>query len=155
VQSEGFEKGKVVKKNKQVKPKSHSKSILLGITVILVAGLAWYAIQPSEKAGVTSLAAAERPKTLSPALFAGDPKAQAAYQVAEDIPEVLEQLPCFCGCMAHYGHKNNLFCFSDSHGAGCNLCENIALDAKEMHNRGVPVDKIKQTIIDRYSHGEP
>jgi len=110
-------------------------------------------LRPGEGTSAGSLAA-ERPYTLDPAQFRNDAKAQAAYQVARDMPEVLEQLPCFCGCMAHFGHKNNLFCFSDTHGAGCDLCENIALDARDMHKQGLSTEKIKEKIIERYSHGE-
>jgi hypothetical protein len=55
------------------------------------------------------------PKTLDPKLFKG--KAKQAYQVAKEIPEVLNQIPCFCECEA-YGHENLLDCFIDNHGAG-------------------------------------
>jgi hypothetical protein len=55
------------------------------------------------------------PKTLDPHHFKG--KAKQAYQIAEDIPEVLAQMPCFCDCDA-FGHENLLDCFIDQHGAG-------------------------------------
>ncbi len=55
------------------------------------------------------------PKTLDPNLFKG--KAKEAYQVAREIPEILAQMPCFCGCET-YGHENLLDCFVDNHGAG-------------------------------------
>ena len=55
------------------------------------------------------------PKTLDPGLFRG--KANKAYQIAKEIPEVLAQVPCFCECDV-YGHENLLDCFIDSHGAG-------------------------------------
>ena len=148
------EGGLSLKPNKRSKKKPSRGVVVLVLAVVVVlAGVTWFVLRPGEQlAG--SLATAVRPHTLSPSQFAGDTKAQAAYQVAQDIPEVLEQLPCFCGCMLHYGHKNNLFCFSDTHGAGCDLCENIALDARDMHKQGLSIEKIKQTIIDRYSHGE-
>jgi len=55
------------------------------------------------------------PKTLDPNLFKR--KARQAYEIAEEIPEVLAQMPCFCECEA-YGHENLLDCFIDNHGAG-------------------------------------
>ena len=55
------------------------------------------------------------PKTLDPNLFEG--KAKEAYQVAKEIPEILAQVPCFCGCKA-VGHENLLDCFVDEHGVG-------------------------------------
>jgi len=57
-----------------------------------------------------------RPYILSPASFP-EPEVQRSYQVARDIPEVLEYMPCYCGCYASSGHRNNLDCFKDNHGA--------------------------------------
>ena len=55
------------------------------------------------------------PKTLDPELFEGE--AKRAYQVAKEIPEILAQMPCFCGCDTP-GHQNLLDCFVDRHGEG-------------------------------------
>jgi hypothetical protein len=54
--------------------------------------------------------------TLRPEAFSG--KIHEAYQAAADIPEVLSQVECFCGCMQEKGHTSNLFCFKDRHAAG-------------------------------------
>src|SRR5881398_3312046 len=89
--------------------------------------------------------------TMDPSYFSKDPKARAAYQVAKDIPEVLAELPCFCGCMSQFGHESNLFCFRDEHGSGCTICEDIALDARDMHRKGLSVEQIEETIRQRYS----
>ncbi len=55
------------------------------------------------------------PRALDPDLFKG--KARQAYRIAREIPEILAQMPCFCGCEA-FGHENLLDCFVDDHGAG-------------------------------------
>jgi hypothetical protein len=55
------------------------------------------------------------PRTLDPNSFTGN--AKAAYMVAKEIPQVLVEIPCYCGCDA-YGHENLLDCFVDKHGAG-------------------------------------
>ena len=57
-----------------------------------------------------------RPPTLDPGFFP-DPQVAAAYQIARAIPEVLEFLPCYCGCYQSAGHRNNLDCYVDNHGA--------------------------------------
>jgi hypothetical protein len=54
--------------------------------------------------------------TLTPEAFSG--KVREAYQAAADIPEVLSQVECYCGCMQEKGHTSNLFCFKDKHAAG-------------------------------------
>ena len=88
--------------------------------------------------------------TLDPAAFVG--RARAAYQAAKEIPEILAQLPCFCGCLEskELGHKNNLYCFADSHGNICELCQTIALEAKEMNRKGIPVETIRSNIRTTY-----
>jgi hypothetical protein len=55
------------------------------------------------------------PKTLDPNLIKGEDR--EGYLVAKEIPEILAQLPCFCGCEA-VGHENLLDCFVDEHGVG-------------------------------------
>jgi hypothetical protein len=94
--------------------KSTSKQNLsLGIVaVLLLAGIAWLSLRDLDEPGQEDVQISQ---TLSPTLFEG--KTRDAYQAAADIPEVLQELPCFCGCMQHNGHENNLFCFRDGHGA--------------------------------------
>jgi Ni,Fe-hydrogenase III large subunit len=36
---------------------------------------------------------------------------QVAYQYAIDNPEILKQIPCYCGCDKTLGHKHNLACY--------------------------------------------
>lgn len=61
------------------------------------------------------LARRETRATLDPALFVG--KAAAAHKVAREIPEVLDQLYCYCQCDKHMGHKSLLSCYTDGHAA--------------------------------------
>lgn len=58
----------------------------------------------------------ERRPTLDPTLFSGS--VARAYQVAREIPQVLDQLYCHCNCIENSGHLSNLSCFVDRHGAG-------------------------------------
>ena len=53
--------------------------------------------------------------TLDPAQFVG--KAAEAHRVAREIPDVLDQLYCYCGCDKHQGHKSLLSCYTDGHAA--------------------------------------
>src|SRR5437016_10846687 len=92
--------------------------------------------------------------TMDPNYFSKDPKARAAYEVAKDMPEVLAELPCFCGCMTALGHESNLFCFKDEHGSGCSICEDIALEARDMHNKGFSIERIKDVIREHFGHSQ-
>jgi hypothetical protein len=133
---------------------ANKQNLILGtVAVALMAGIAWVSLRgttPADESATGGKAA----DVLSPTIFS-DEKTQAAYQVAKDIPEVLEQLPCFCGCMTSFGHKNNLFCFKDQHGSGCTICQDIALDARKMHDQGMPIAQIQDNIKAKYARYQP
>jgi hypothetical protein len=73
--------------------------------------------QPTLSSGtlVPAVARRETRPTLDPALFVG--KARAAHQVAREIPDILDQLYCYCECDKHAGHKSLLSCYTDGHAA--------------------------------------
>jgi hypothetical protein len=70
---------------------------------------------PSSTPVAHHVARRETRATLDPALFVG--KAAAAHKVAREIPEVLDQLYCYCQCDKHMGHKSLLSCYTDGHAA--------------------------------------
>lgn len=134
---------------------ANKQNLVLGIIAITVmAAIAWVSLRGTNETADESAVAAKGADVLSPTLF-NDEKTRAAYQVAKDIPEVLEQLPCFCGCMTSFGHKNNLFCFKDQHGSGCSICQDIALDARKMHDQGMSIAQIQDSIKAKYARYQP
>jgi len=72
------------------------------------------AISSSPAAGSTTARRETRP-TLDPARFVG--KAEATHRIAREIPDLLDQLYCYCGCDKNQGHKSLLSCFTDGHAA--------------------------------------
>jgi Protein of unknown function with PCYCGC motif len=86
---------------------------------------------------------------LSPALFVG--KIETAYQVAQDTPDVLDQLYCYCQCDKHSGHRSLLSCYTDNHAANCDVCVNEALDAAQMLKQGYNMAEIRRQIDRKYS----
>jgi len=44
-----------------------------------------------------------------------------AYELAAKIPDVLNQMPCYCYC-ERIGHKSLHTCFESTHGAHCGIC---------------------------------
>jgi len=134
--------------------KTNKQNVVLGIVAVaIMAGIAWVSLRGTSESTSESTVA-KSAGVLSPTLF-NDEKTRAAYQVAKDIPEVLEQLPCFCGCMTSFGHKNNLFCFKDQHGSGCSICQDIALDARKMHDQGLSITQIQDNIKAKYARYQP
>jgi hypothetical protein len=134
---------------------TNKQNLVLGIAAVaIMAGIAWTSLRGTTEAVDNSPAVDKSAGVLSPTIF-NDDKTRAAYQVAKDIPEVLEQLPCFCGCMTSFGHKNNLFCFKDQHGSGCTICQDIALDARRMHDQGLSIAQIQDNVKTKYSRFQP
>ena len=90
---------------------------------------------------------------------------QQAYQFAVANPEVLTQIPCYCGCGA-MGHDSNYACYIsetgpagkvvyDSHALGCSICVDITLDTMRMLDEGQTVPEIKATIDQTYAQYGP
>jgi hypothetical protein len=84
-----------------------------------------------------------------------------AYNFAVSSPESLDGVPCSCGCMSklHNGRiheRGVLDCFRigdsgfEQHGSQCNMCVNSALDVKDMTNKGMNKEDIKQAIVAKY-----
>lgn len=62
-------------------------------------------------------AAGKLPRTLPASDFKPYPIVARAYRIAERIPAVLAQQPCYCHC-DKFGHGSLLDCFANDHGAG-------------------------------------
>ena len=63
----------------------------------------------------SAAAARPFPKTLPPEKFSEAAVVQA-YRVAQEIPAVLAQQPCYCYCDS-FGHGSLLDCYATDHGA--------------------------------------
>ena len=87
---------------------------------------------------------------------------QQVYEFAARHPEVLQYVPCYCGC-ERVGHNGNHDCFVksrsatgrvnewDAHGIGCTICIDVANDARMMFNAGQKPAAIRAAIEKKYS----
>ena len=112
----------------------------------------------------STVIAADLPPLPFPLLGAArpEPMVKAAYEFAARHPEVLEYMPCFCGCQQG-GHKANHDCFVErrdasgkvaawsQHGVGCDVCLDVALTAMQMHTSGASVSAIREAVDKRYA----
>ena len=84
-----------------------------------------------------------------------------AYDFAVAHPEVLTQLPCYCGCGA-IGHTSNYACYVsgsdaggalvyDLHATGCSICVDITRDARRMLDAGQSLSQIRAEIDQTYA----
>lgn len=84
------------------------------------------------------------------------------YEFAGRRPDVLEFVPCFCGCESA-GHRANAHCFVQSrnadgsvaawepHGLGCAVCIDVARDSMQLTASGATVDDVRNAIEDKYA----
>lgn len=84
---------------------------------------------------------------LDPARFADD-KVRHAYWIATQIPDVLNQLYCWCGCEKRGVHRSNLQCFEDEMGVKCDVCQGTAEIAYALVQGGVLDSAQIQAAVD-------
>lgn len=65
------------------------------------------------------------------------PEVRRAYEIATEIPEVLNKLYCWCGCENRGVHRSNLGCFEDRMAVNCDVCRGTAKIAARMTEEGV------------------
>jgi hypothetical protein len=88
-----------------------------------------------------------------------------AYQFAVANPDVLMQLPCYCGC-GDMGHTSNYSCYVqdqmdageivfDTHALGCSICVDITQDAMRLIREGKSLPEIRTYVDDTYAQYGP
>ena len=92
---------------------------------------------------------------------AAPPVVREAYIFAAAHPEVLTQIPCYCGCGA-IGHTSNYACYVsavdadgaityDLHAVDCSICVDITRDTVRMLDQGLGVAQVRAQIDATYS----
>ena len=121
---------------------------------------------PSERTPTPPGDAAMPPLQLQANLIPRDPALiREVYLFAARHPEVLEYVPCFCGCETR-GHKRNSDCFVrernadgtvrawEEHGMACIACVDVGRTAMQMYASGARVTDIRAEIERQYA-GSP
>mgnify|MGYP001565355459 CR=1 FL=1 len=110
--------------------------ILAGISLLF-----WFI--PTAPSGAANPIGGEKKPILSPDMFKG--KTAYTYQIAKEIPKVLDNIYCYCNCQMHSGHKSLLSCYTDKHAAFCDICMNQAIRAYELYKQDKDIMTIKTT----------
>jgi hypothetical protein len=90
---------------------------------------------------------------------------QQAYQFAAANPDVLEEIPCYCGCGA-MGHTSNYACYIagdnpdgglkfDAHALGCSICVDITQDTMRLLKQGQSLPEIRAYVDENYAKFGP
>ena len=86
---------------------------------------------------------------------------QTAYQFAAANPDIMKNIPCYCGC-GNIGHTSNYSCYVsgvdakgtiifDNHALGCSICVDITQDVMRMLQEGKSPQDARATIDATYS----
>jgi hypothetical protein len=86
---------------------------------------------------------------------------RTAYQFAAANPDVMQHIPCYCGC-GGIGHESNYDCYVaevrangtvrfDGHALGCSICVDITQDAMRLLREGRSVSEIRAYVDATYS----
>lgn len=90
---------------------------------------------------------------------------QEAYQFASINPDVMENIPCYCGC-GNVGHTSNYDCYVsavddpdtisfDNHALGCSICVDITQDVMRMLREGQSPQEARAYVDATYSKFGP
>ena len=90
---------------------------------------------------------------------------QAAYQFASANPDVMKNIPCYCGC-GNVGHTSNYSCYVsavddkgkftfDNHALGCSICVDITQDVMRMLREGKSPQEARAYVDATYSKYGP
>jgi hypothetical protein len=99
--------------------KQYSYKFFLIIVVMLFGATALSQAATQEEARDESMRKGETRETVDPSFYASDLRVQKAYQIAKEIPWVLDSIYCYCMCKESpaFRHKSLLSCFVDDHAA--------------------------------------
>ncbi|NIW36068.1 MAG: hypothetical protein GWN32_05915 [Gemmatimonadetes bacterium] len=134
---------------------------LIGVALLVVGAYVGLNREPDEARVEVAMASLD----MMPQAVKRAPKVvREAYQFAVANPEVLTQIPCYCGC-GGMGHTSNYSCFVgvmddgsrqfDGHALGCSICVDIAQDAMRLTKRGASVPAVRLTVDATYSRYGP
>lgn len=135
----------------------HVSTIL--VATLLLMSLSLSGCSGEDAAAQHHVAVAEA--SAMPAMVQAAPQRVAfAYRFAAGSPEVLQQMPCYCGC-GPMGHTSNYACFwnesgqVDAHALGCGICIDIAEDAYRGLRQGRSLAEIRAQVDADYSRFGP
>lgn len=86
---------------------------------------------------------------------------QEAYQFASISPDIMKDIPCYCGC-GNVGHTSNYDCYVsgvdaqgniqfDNHALGCSICVDITKDVMRMLQDGKSPQEARAYVDATYS----
>jgi hypothetical protein len=146
--------------------KQFNQLFVVTLAALLIVNVGLTGCRAEGKTGAANHAFDMAPLTDMPAEVQQAPVAvQQAYQFAVANPEILEHIPCYCGC-GPMGHSSNYSCYVagtgadgevvyDNHALGCSICVDISQDTMRLLDQGKEVSEIFAYVDSSYARFGP
>lgn len=133
--------------------------LLLAAAAALLAGCGGASAGPAVTLNMAAVSA------MPPAVQAAPKAVLEAYQFNVANPEIMRQMPCYCGC-GSIGHDSNYACYVqdvaadgrvqfDGHALGCGICVDITHDVMRGVLDGKDLQTIRWDVDTKYSRFGP
>ena len=141
-----------------------SRKLFFGLIIIILALIGLTACSTQTNSGDMQLEMASMDQM--PAEVQSAPvTVQEAYQFNVANPDVMKNIPCYCGC-GNVGHTSNYDCYVsdvddmgnitfDNHALGCSICVDITQDVMRMLKDGKSPQEARASIDATYSKYGP
>lgn len=153
----------VKEKSRKVSKKKGNSTLIIGVVaVILLAGIGYAVLS----GGGSSQDPTTTNQLKLPSFAYKDAMTLKAYTYATKHPEMLEQIPCYCGCGGHgseasdgKAHRFLRDCFIndnwqyDEHGSNCDTCLALASKTQDYLAAGKTLKEARE-LIDREYQGK-
>src|SRR5262245_20040840 len=98
---------------------------------------------PDPRPGITA-------EHVLPADHFKDADVRKTYDMAREIPQVLDGLYCHCDCTKPMHHRSLLSCFESEQPAGCGTCQREMKLAYKLHSEGKTLDEIRKAVDEKF-----
>ena len=157
---QGKESEKQESSNAKANSGSKITKILVAVLILVAVGV--YAFQKSgigsnatngprvgfDPAKSALVKGGESRPTLNPARFVG--QTAAAYKLAGENRELLDNMYCYCYCAMSIGHKSLLSCFADTHATNCKICQDQAFYAASLAEKRYDVAEVRKRMDQKF-----
>jgi hypothetical protein len=121
--------------------------------------------QPAGAPGDLMPADASTAWAARPAFTKADPMTEEAYAYALYHPQVVQWMPCYCGC-GGMGHRSNLDCYLkpaipgmpttfEEHASYCDICVKTTLLTKKLISEGRSLREIRAAVDQTFGGAVP
>ena len=137
------------------------KLLFLSVIVVLLTTAVSACSTQSQSSDLHMMSMDEMPADVQSA----PPTVQTAHQFSAANPDIMKDIPCYCGC-GKMGHTSNYACYVaevaadgkityDPHALGCSICVDITQDTMRLLKQDKSVQEIRAYVDSTYSKFGP